>query len=210
MDIHTFTLGSFGVSAYVVHAGHDAILVDAPEGSEAIVAFCKERRLVPRVLVNTHGHFDHIAANGLMKATWPELVIAAGKGDESMFSSAEANLSVMIGDAVMSPLPDRLLNQGDTVEVGDMVFEVLATPGHSPGGISLFSLVGPDARPVVFTGDALFAGSIGRTDFPGASGPRLIEAIRLRLLTLPPETVVYPGHGPPTTIGDETSHNPYL
>jgi len=105
---------------------------------------------------------------------------------------------------------DRLLEDGDRIEVGSAVFEVLATPGHTRGGISLYTPDGPDGRPVVFTGDALFAGGIGRTDFPGSSHKALLESIRSRLLALPPETVVYPGHGPPTTVGEEARTNPWL
>jgi hydroxyacylglutathione hydrolase len=210
MEIHPFILGSFGVSAYVVHCGHEALVIDAPEGAEAIVAFCKDRGLQPRLLVNTHGHGDHIQSNAVLKAAWPDLQIAIGKGDEPMLASATANLSAVFGFDVTSPPANRLLVEGDRIDVGDAALEVLATPGHTPGGISLLARVGPDGRPAVFTGDALFAGSIGRTDFPGASHRQLVESIRRRLLTLPPETIVYPGHGPPTTIGEEVAGNPFL
>ncbi len=102
------------------------------------------------------------------------------------------------------PKPDRLLRDGDRIEVGDLHFEVLHTPGHSAGGICL------SGHGVVFSGDTLFNFGIGRTDFPGCSHERLIESIREKLMVLPDETLVYPGHGPPTTIGDERRGNPFL
>ncbi len=210
MEIHPFVLGGYGVSAYVVSADGEAMVIDAPEGAEAVIAFCDARALVPRLLVNTHGHADHIYANRLLKERWPDLAIAVGAGDARLLGSPMRNLSPLMGAWVKSPPPDRLLEDGDRVELGSVSFEVLATPGHTKGGISLFSADGPGGGPVVFTGDTLFAGGIGRTDFPGGSHETLLESIRKRLLVLPPETVVYPGHGPPSTVAEEARSNPFL
>jgi len=209
MEIHPFTLGSFQVSAYVLLHDGRALLIDAPEGSEKIIAFCEARNLVPDLLINTHGHADHIFANALLKKRWPSMAIAVGAADAPMFSSPLRNLSALIAQWTKSPKPDRLLSGGDRIDLGSMHLEVIATPGHTPGGISLYAPQGPDGPPVVFTGDALFAGGIGRTDLPGMSHKTLLESIR-RLLVLPPETIVYPGHGPPTTIGQESRTNPWL
>jgi glyoxylase-like metal-dependent hydrolase (beta-lactamase superfamily II) len=210
MEIHTFVLGSFQVSAYAVVADGEALLVDAPEGSEAIIEFLRQRNLSPKILVNTHGHADHIFANAALKAAWPRMLIAVGTEDAPMLTRPLKNLSPLMGAWIRSPKADRLLAHGDTVQVGSAAMEVLATPGHTPGGISLYAASGPDGKPVVFTGDALFAEGIGRTDFPGARHETLLKSIRERLLTLPPETVVYPGHGPATTIGHEATANPWL
>ena len=210
MEIHTFELGSFQVSAYVVIAGDEAMIVDAPEGSDEIIAFCDRRKLVPRVLVNTHGHADHIAANAAMKKRWKDLAIVIGEGDAPMLGSPTKNLSILLMSWIKSPAADRMLADGDTVEVGPASWRVLATPGHTPGGISLYCPDAADGRGVVFTGDALFAGGIGRTDFPGGDYDLLAKSIRERLLTLPPETVVYPGHGPASTVGEEARTNPFL
>jgi glyoxylase-like metal-dependent hydrolase (beta-lactamase superfamily II) len=210
MEIHTFVLGSFQVSAYVVVEGGEAMAVDAPEGSEQTVEFCRGRGLAPKLLVNTHGHADHIFANAALKAAWPDLRIAIGQEDGPMLTSPMRNLSLLMGAWIKSPKADRLLVDGDKIELGPATFEVLATPGHTRGGISLYTASGPNGDPVVFTGDALFAEGVGRTDFPGASYETLLTSIRQRLLTLPPETVVYPGHGPETTIGHEASANPWL
>ena len=210
MEIQSFELGSFLVSAYVVTADGEAMVIDAPQGAEAIIAFCDARGLVPRLLVNTHGHADHIYANRLLKERWPDLAIAVGAEDAKLLTSPLRNLSPLMGAWIKSPPPDRLLQDGDRVELGSVSFEVLATPGHTKGGISLFSADGPGGRPVVFTGDTLFAGGIGRSDFPGGSHETLLESIRKRLLALPPETAVYPGHGPPSTVAEEARSNPFL
>jgi len=210
MEIHAFVLGSMRVSAYVVTDDAETMIVDGPEGSERIVAFCRERGLTPQLLVNTHGHVDHIQGNALLKETWPEMALAIGEADGPMLRSPTRNMSILLGAWLKSPEADLLLAGGDRLSVGSAAFEVLATPGHSPGGISLYSSEGPDGRPVAFTGDALFAGGIGRTDFPGANHKTLIESIKTRLLTLPPETAVYPGHGPATTIAEEAATNPWL
>lgn len=210
MEIHTHVLGSFQVSAYVVIDGGEAMVVDAPEGADEIVDFCKGRGLAPKLVVNTHGHVDHIFGNAALKAAWPAVALAIGREDGPMLTSPLRNLSLLMGAWVKSPKADRLLADGDRIAVGAATFEVLATPGHSPGGISLYTKAGPDGKPAVFTGDALFAEGIGRTDFPGASHATLLASIRERLLTLPAETVVYPGHGPQTTIGQEAKSNPWL
>jgi glyoxylase-like metal-dependent hydrolase (beta-lactamase superfamily II) len=210
MHIQPFVLGPLQVSAYVVTEGNEAMLVDGPDGAERMVEFVRERGSTPVVLVNTHGHADHIQGNGLLKETWPDMTLAIGEGDAPMLVHPMKNMSPLMAAWVKSPEADRLLADGDTVTVGGAAFEVLSTPGHSPGGISLYCPEGPDGTGVVFTGDALFAGGIGRTDLPGMSEETLLTAIRERLLTLPEETVVYPGHGPASTIGREKESNPWL
>jgi hydroxyacylglutathione hydrolase len=210
MEVHVFELGSLQVSAYVVVDDDQAVLIDAPEESEQLIEFCESQGLTPHTLINTHGHGDHIYGNALVKKRWPGISIAIGKADAPMLTSPVRNLSVMLGQLVKSPEADRLLVEGDRIAVGAAELEVLDTPGHTPGGISLLARQGPGRRPAVFTGDALFADSIGRTDFPGADHDTLLEAIRTKLLTLPPDTVVYPGHGPETTIGEELAGNPWL
>ena len=210
MEIQSFVLGPLQVSAYVVTEGDEAMLVDGPDGAEQMVEFVRERGAKPVVLVNTHGHADHIQGNALLKETWPEMTLAIGEGDAPMLVHPMKNMSPLMAAWVKSPEADRLLSGGDTVTVGGARFEVLETPGHSPGGISLYCPEGPDGTGVVFTGDALFAGGIGRTDLPGMSEQTLLTAIHERLLTLPDETTVYPGHGPASTVGREKESNPWL
>jgi len=210
MEIQTFVLGPLQVSCYVVIDGGEAMVVDAPGGAEALVDFLRGRDLAPTLLVNTHGHADHIQGNAALKEAWPEMTLAIGEADAPMLAHPLKNMSPLLGAWIKSPEADRLLAGGDTVTVGDATFQVLATPGHSKGSVSLYGPEGPDGRPVVFCGDVLFRGGIGRTDLPGMSHEALMAGIRDRLLTLPEETVVYPGHGPATTIGDEARSNPWL
>jgi len=210
MEIQSFVLGPLEVSAYVVIDSGEAMIVDAPAGAEAMVAFLEGRGLSPAMLVNTHGHADHIQGNRLLKETWPAMTLAIGEADARLLAHPLKNLSPLLGAWVKSPEADRRLADGDTVTVGAAAFQVLATPGHSKGSVSLYCPDGPDGRGVVFCGDVLFAGGIGRSDLPGMSGETLMRSIRTRLLALPAETVVYPGHGPATTIGREAQTNPWL
>ncbi|MFO8014831.1 MAG: MBL fold metallo-hydrolase [Phycisphaerae bacterium] len=210
MEIQPFVLGPLQVSAYVVIEAEEAMLVDGPDGAERMVEFVQQRGATPVVLVNTHGHADHIQGNALLKETWPDMTLAIGAADAPLLVHPMKNMSPLMAAWVKSPEADRLLAGGDRITVGGTDFEVLETPGHSPGGISLYCPEGPDGTGVVFTGDALFAGGIGRTDLPGMSEETLLAAIRRRLLTLPEETVVYPGHGPASTIGREKRSNPWL
>jgi len=210
MEIHTFVLGPLAVSAYVVVEGEEALVVDAPAGAERIAEFLRERGLAARWLVNTHGHADHIQGNAALKEAFPQMTLAIGEADAPMLVHPMKNLSMLLGAWVKSPEADRLLADGDRVALGGTELEVLATPGHSAGSVSLYHPEGPDGRPVCFCGDVLFAGGIGRTDLPGQSHETLLDSIRRRLLTLPPETVLYPGHGPATTVRREAQTNPWL
>jgi glyoxylase-like metal-dependent hydrolase (beta-lactamase superfamily II) len=153
--------------------------------------------------VNTHGHFDHIGANKAIKeATGAELLIH--EGDSSILASASKQSAAFGMNAVSSPPADRYVKHGDVIDAGEVSLKVLHTPGHTPGGISLLE------KGMVFTGDALFAGSIGRTDFPGGDLMTLLRSIKTNLMTLPDDTRVFSGHGPASTIGDERQENPFL
>ncbi|MDK1030584.1 MAG: MBL fold metallo-hydrolase [Planctomycetia bacterium] len=210
MKVQRFEIGSYMTNCYVLADDEGSMIIDAGEGIEPVIEFCRKNQLVPQMLVITHGHADHICGSAAVKEAFPEIEIAAGRRDASLLSSPLRNLSPLMGKWVKGPKADRLLDEDDLVEVGGMKLRVLDTPGHTKGAISLYSDEGPNGRPVVFTGDALFAGSIGRTDFPGASRRTLLKSIKTKLLQLPDETEVYPGHGPPTTIGAEKAENPFL
>jgi glyoxylase-like metal-dependent hydrolase (beta-lactamase superfamily II) len=156
----------------------------------------------------THGHGDHIAGVNHLKRRWPEAPIVIGRNEADKLADPWANLSAMFGTPVTCDPADTLLDHGGTYSAAGMTFDIVEIPGHSSGHI-VFIWTGPERR-VIFGGDVLFAGSIGRTDFPGGSFPQLATGIRTHLYMLPDETLVLPGHGPPTTTGKERRTNPFV
>jgi hydroxyacylglutathione hydrolase len=207
--IRTLVSMPFEENSYVVwHPGSTECVVFDPGLQPELIEEClREEGLTLCAILNTHGHADHIAGNESMKQLAPDAPLVIGVGDAPMLLDADANLSAPFGLPVTSPPADRTVKEGDTVEAAGLVFGVLDIPGHSPGHI-VFVLEGSPTR--VFGGDVLFRGSIGRYDFPGGNGPLLLQGIRRKLFTLPKDTVVYPGHGPVTTIEHEMRTNPYL
>lgn len=187
------------------------MIVDPGDDGRRILARIKERSVEVATILNTHGHVDHIAANRMLKDAFPDAELLVGAKDEIMLDSPMKNLSALILKRVKSPPADETVAEGDTVEVAGVEGTVLETPGHTPGGISLyFDAEANDGQPIVFSGDTLFQMGIGRSDFPGGNGEQLIRSIREKLLTLPPETIVYPGHGGPTTVAAEAAANPFV
>lgn len=158
------------------------------------------------LIVATHTHTDHIAVVAQVKeAIGADYAVHEAEGAKKTTPALNRMLGPVLGGSLRSvPKPDRLLCDGDVIEIGELRFVVLHTPGHSPGGICL------QGHGVVFCGDTLFNLSIGRTDFPGCSHTRLMDSIRTKLMTLPDDTKVYCGHGPETTIGIEREWNPFL
>jgi hydroxyacylglutathione hydrolase len=210
-ELHIRTLVSmpFEENTYVVWrpGSTECVVIDPGLQPELIEECLREEGLTLRAILNTHGHADHIAGNEAMKQLAPDAPLLIGSGDARMLTDPDANLSAGFGFAVLSPPADRTVKEGDIVESAELRFRVLEIPGHSPGHVVFVH----EGEPVqVFGGDVLFRGSIGRYDFPGGSGPQLLEGIRRKLLTLPTDTVVYPGHGPVTTVGYEMQTNPFL
>lgn len=205
MRIQHFTIGPLETNAYLVvdEGSRQALIIDPGLESEDIYGVIRDEGLVLSAIVNTHGHFDHVCGNAFYKAKTGAPVLLHREDVTIMKQAAEQALA--FGFQVPTPPPpDRLLTEGDEVVVGGSRMRVLHTPGHTRGGICLYR------EGIVFVGDTLYAGSIGRTDLPGGSYDVLIASIRTKLLSLPDETTVYPGHGPPTTIGEERVHNPFL
>lgn len=200
----------FGENTYIAHLDgrSDCILIDPGFEPEPIFEYLTQHGLVPAAIVCTHGHSDHIAGNGAMKSRWPDCPIVIGELDAAKLTDPHLNLSAPFGFKVTSPPADRTLREGERFDVAGIELDVYETPGHSIGHIVL---VCKQVMPwQVFGGDVLFAGGVGRTDFPDGSFETLRAAINNKLFTLPDDTIVLPGHGPPTTIGEEKRTNPFV
>lgn len=206
MILKTLEVGPFASNCYIVASEKtkEAMVIDPGDEAEAILDTVKKLGLKVKLIVITHGHVDHVSALGQVKEATGAPVAIHGD-DAAILRGSGQMLTMMLGvKSDAPPAPDRLLKDGDVIKVGELSFKVAHTPGHSPGGICLIG------EGVAFTGDSLFNYGIGRTDFPGSSYEELMQSIRTSLLTLPDDTVVLPGHGPETTIGDERRGNPFL
>jgi hydroxyacylglutathione hydrolase len=184
-------------------ATKEAAVIDPGDDADRILMTLATENLSVKYLVNTHGHFDHVGANKRMKEV-TGAPLAIHPEDVPMLSQLSRSAASFGLAADNSPEPDLLLNDGDTVAFGDITLTVIHTPGHSRGGICLYT------KGHLFAGDTLFAGSIGRTDLPGGDYDTLIASIKEKLLALPDDTIVYTGHGPETTIANEKRMNPFL
>jgi hydroxyacylglutathione hydrolase len=200
----------FGQMAYAITAPDrtDVVVIDPGFDVETILQLVKHYDRSLAAILNTHGHVDHIAGNAALKQAHPDAPIMIGRNDEKLLADPMLNLSAPFGVKVVSPPADRLVDDGERLEVGGFTFEVREIPGHSPG--SVVFLCETFSPAFVFGGDVLFAGSIGRTDFPEGDHLKLMSGIVEKLLGLPDDTKIYPGHGPVTTIGAEKRSNPFV
>lgn len=207
LSITTFTLGPFQTNCYVVTSGGPGCwIIDASFTPGPLVDHIRREKLTPEALILTHAHVDHIAGVAEVRRAFPKLPILIHEAEREWLSDPMLNLSAVMGQSVTAPGPDRMIAAGETLILGGSTWRVLHTPGHSPGGVTLWC----EAAGAAIVGDSLFAGSIGRTDFPGSDNDMLLASIRTQLYTLPPMTMVYPGHGSTTTIGREAKTNPYV
>jgi len=207
LRIKAFTLGDFLTNCYVAHTDDGACwLIDVGMHPEPMVTYLREQGLTPDAVVLTHAHGDHIAGLWEVREHWPDVPILVHEAERGFLTDPMLNLSGMLGMPFLAPEATGTIEPGATLSLGAFSFEVRHTPGHSPGGITLYQ---PEEG-VALVGDALFAGSIGRTDFPTSDDAALMRAIHEQLLTLPDATRVLPGHGPETTIGQERATNPFL
>jgi len=178
----------------------ESALIDPGGNKEGLIeSEIKRHGLKLKCIINTHGHGDHISSNRKFKAP-----VYIHKLDANFLENSELNMSAAFGFAIKSPPANRLLEDGDIIDVGELKLRVIHTPGHTPGSISLLG------DGVVFTGDTLFAGGVGRTDFPYGSDKQLINSIKYKLLTLDEKTIIYPGHGSSSTIGKEKRENSFI
>jgi glyoxylase-like metal-dependent hydrolase (beta-lactamase superfamily II) len=195
-------VGPLQANCYIV--GHEktgeAVIIDPGGDGDVILSAVRRKPWKIVAVLNTHAHFDHTAANGaVVRETGAPLMVP--RSDAPHLKLAHTAAGVYGLSVEQSPQADRMLNEGDVITVGDQEIQVLSTPGHTIGGATFMTSVG------LFSGDALFAGSIGRTDLPGGDYDTLINSIKEKILSLPDDTPVYPGHGPATTVGRERETN---
>ncbi|REK12436.1 MAG: MBL fold metallo-hydrolase [Planctomycetota bacterium] len=186
----------------------DCLIVDPGLEPDRILEYLARETLSPAAILITHGHSDHIAGNEAMKREFPGCPIVVSRGDAAKLTDPTLNLSAAFGAQLVSPPGDVLVGEGDEYSAAGFDLSVLEIPGHSSGHIVYLWRAGKPM--LVFGGDVLFAGSIGRTDFPDGSFEQLAEGIHSKLFTLDDETVILPGHGPGTTVGQEKRNNPFV
>ena len=208
--IETVISEMFEENAYIAHLDGraDCVVIDPGFEPQPILEYLQGQQLQLAAILNTHGHADHIAGNAALKTAWPDAPLVIGAGDAEKLTDPNLNLSGNYGMGFVSPEADILLSGGDRYDIAGFDFEIRDAPGHSCGHI-VFLWDEPDPT-IVFGGDVLFRGSVGRTDFPDGSFEQLAHSIKSQLFSLADETIVLPGHGPGTTIGEEKRHNPFV
>lgn len=209
MKIDTLVLGDFQANCYCVRTDakqKKCLVIDPGQNPEDLVRFLESEKLTPEMIVLTHGHVDHIAGVETVRQRWPKVKVAIHEADANMLPDPAANLSMLAGTMVQARPAEMELGEEPFLNAVGLRFQIIHTPGHTPGGICLYSA----KDEILFSGDTLFAGSVGRTDFPGGSYEQLISGIHQSLLILPEQTTVYPGHGPATTLRNEKKHNPFI
>jgi len=204
--LHGMVVGSLAVNCYIIgcEETREVAVIDPGGNPDEIVDFLKKENLKATHIINTHGHIDHIGGNkGVKDATGAKLLIH--ENDAAMLENPRSSFSFLIGNQMAGTTADQLLKDGDIIQIGNEVkLEVIHTPGHTTGGICL------KTGDIIFVGDTLFQGSIGRTDLPGGSYSQLISSIKDRLMCFEDHVNCFPGHGPATTIGFERKHNPFI
>lgn len=208
MFLKQFEVGNFAVFAYLLGPddGGPGLVIDPAGDTDSIIAMADQHKIRVQYIMNTHAHVDHVMGNGDMKRRTGAQIVIHEK-DEAALSRIPITMLAMFGGKP-SPPADQTVKDGDMIQVGSLALKVLHTPGHSPGAICLY------VDGTVFTGDTLFVGGVGRTDLPGGSWPMMLHSIQTKILTLPDETIVLPGHNygptPTSTIKQERLYNAFL
>jgi len=209
MVVKHFAFNPFMTNCYVCHDAGEGVLIDpsaaTPGEQHAVVNYIEAQHLTVRHLLLTHAHIDHIFGCAFFAERYG-LAFQLHPKDEPLLERAKDQAAMFGLEFTSSPAVDTLLAEGDKISFGEVTLRVLHTPGHSPGSVCFYNQHGA----AVLSGDVLFQGSIGRTDLWRGSLPELMESIHGKLLSLPDATVIYPGHGPATTIGSERLNNPFL
>jgi hydroxyacylglutathione hydrolase len=214
MIIETVTQGSYQTNSYILHqpGSSRCVVIDTGMENGELLARLESQNLIPQALLLTHGHLDHIIGVPDVRQKYPDIKVCIHENDAAALGEPARNMSAhsAIYRNFTTEPADEKLHDGEKHRFAGMDFKVLHTPGHTPGCICLYC----ESQGVIFTGDTVFAGSVGRTDFPGydtnAAHHQLINAVKEKIFTLPEETKLYPGHGPSTTIRCEKKHNPFF
>jgi glyoxylase-like metal-dependent hydrolase (beta-lactamase superfamily II) len=208
LNIVTLEVGALSTCCYLIHreGKSECAVIDPGGDGDMIAAEIAERKLELKYIIATHSHFDHVAGIEELHKKLPDAKIVCHKTCGQRMQSPQHNMGFMIGTTVRPPAPDLEVIEGDSIEFDGVKLECLFVPGHAPGHMVFYS----KEDNALFGGDVLFNGSMGRTDFEGCSFEDLIKGIKEKLLTLPAETKVYPGHGPSTSIGKEKTSNPFI
>jgi glyoxylase-like metal-dependent hydrolase (beta-lactamase superfamily II) len=211
LSIRSFTLGDWQTNCYVVSDasrgdGGACWIIDPGFDPADVIAWIRREKLQPTHVMLTHAHLDHIAGVSDIRDQWPDIAIVIHPIERAFLTDPTLNLSAAIGIHLIAPEATDTFRHGEVLTIGAQRFEVRHTPGHSPGSVTFYNA----AARTAIVGDVLFAGSVGRTDFPTSSPADLMTSIRQQLLTMPDDTVVLPGHGPSTMIGRERRTNPFL
>lgn len=202
LEVIKFVVGELSTNCYLLKSGEEGVVIDPGAEGELILKGVEELKVKIKYVLNTHGHFDHIAANDFIREE-TAAKLAIHKLDAESLKSSSKNSSLIFGWNLKQKPADILLEEGDVLSFGSHSLSVLHTPGHTPGSVSFL------INSQVFSGDLIFAGSIGRTDLPGGSSKAMIVSLK-KIKELPEETIIYPGHGPETSVREEIENNPFL
>lgn len=205
MILETICVGPMQVNCYILasRSNSKGIIIDPGYEERKILRVLDKHRLKPAFIINTHGHIDHIGCDDKF-----DVPVYIHQKDLTALKNPQINLSVFFASSLCLDSKIKTLEDKEYIELDQIKLEVIHTPGHTPGGICLL-MIKPTNK-ILFTGDTLFCQGIGRTDFPGADSELLVKSIKERLFKLSDDTVIYPGHGPSSTIGNEKKNNPFV
>ncbi|MFC1854915.1 MBL fold metallo-hydrolase [Thermodesulfobacteriota bacterium] len=205
MILEILVVGALQVNCYIIgcEKTKQAVVIDPGDNVEKIIKILEKHKLELKYIVNTHAHFDHVGGNAQLKKK-TNAKIMLNEADGILLERLTRQADIFGYEVTPSPPPDINMSDGDKINFGELQLDVIHTPGHSPGGVSL------KIGNTIFTGDTLFNRSIGRTDLPGGSYDHLIKSIKEKLFIYEDDTIVYPGHGGSSTIGEEKRKNPFL